>query len=173
MTPRRPGASPTAIEGTEPASATSPTSAPPVRCSADVWRRFQRNKLAMVGLVIIILLVLVAVFAPLIAPYGIAERDPGAFREAPSSDALVRHRHTSAATCSAGWSTAPGCRCGSASSPPRSSLIIGLVARRHRRLLRRRLRHADHADHRHLPGHPLHRAGRRHRHGRSAAARTR
>ena len=35
----------------------------------DVWRRLCRNKLAMVGLGIIVLLVLVGVFAPLIAPY--------------------------------------------------------------------------------------------------------
>jgi peptide/nickel transport system permease protein len=37
---------------------------------ADVWRRFRRNRLAMVGLVFLVFLVLVAIFAPLIAPYG-------------------------------------------------------------------------------------------------------
>lgn len=31
----------------------------------DVWRRFRRNKLAMIGLVVIVLLVILAVFAPL------------------------------------------------------------------------------------------------------------
>ncbi len=51
----------------------------------DIWRRFRRNRLAMVGLVIIILLVVCAVFAPLIAPYDIAERDSGAFRQGPST----------------------------------------------------------------------------------------
>lgn len=35
---------------------------------ADVWYRLRHNKMAMVGLVIIALLVLVAVFAPLLAP---------------------------------------------------------------------------------------------------------
>ena len=50
---------------------------------ADVWRRFKRNRLAMVGLVFLILLGLVAVFAPLIAPYSITERDSGEFRQAP------------------------------------------------------------------------------------------
>ena len=35
----------------------------------DVWRRFRRNKLAMVGLTVIGLLVLVAVFAPLLAQH--------------------------------------------------------------------------------------------------------
>ncbi|HYF47255.1 MAG TPA: hypothetical protein VD926_13665, partial [Acidimicrobiales bacterium] len=53
---------------------------------ADVWRRFRRNRLAMVGLGFIVLLVLVAIFAPLIAQYGPTERTPGAFREPPSGD---------------------------------------------------------------------------------------
>jgi len=52
---------------------------------ADVWRRFRKNRLALVGLCFIIFLILVAIFAPLIAPYGFAERTPGAFREPPST----------------------------------------------------------------------------------------
>lgn len=40
----------------------------------DIWKRFRRNKLAMVGLFIIAVLVVAAVFAPLIAPYEITER---------------------------------------------------------------------------------------------------
>ncbi|MBC7333279.1 MAG: ABC transporter permease [Actinobacteria bacterium] len=35
----------------------------------DAWRRLRRNKLAMVGLSIVVLVILVAVFAPYIAPY--------------------------------------------------------------------------------------------------------
>ena len=53
---------------------------------ADVWRRFKRNRLAMVGLGFLIFLGLVAVFAPLIAPYGITERASGQFRQPPSAD---------------------------------------------------------------------------------------
>jgi ABC-type dipeptide/oligopeptide/nickel transport system permease subunit len=53
---------------------------------ADVWRRFKRNHLAMVGLGFLILLGLIAVFAPLIAPYGITERASGEFRQPPSAD---------------------------------------------------------------------------------------
>lgn len=53
---------------------------------ADVWRRFRRNRLAMVGLGFVVLLVLVALFAPWIAPYGITERSPGQFRQPPSGD---------------------------------------------------------------------------------------
>ncbi len=35
----------------------------------DAWKRLRRNKLAMLGLSIVILLILIAIFAPLIAPY--------------------------------------------------------------------------------------------------------
>lgn len=52
----------------------------------DIWRRFKRNRLAMVGLVIVVVLVLCAIFAPLIAPYDIAERSSGEFRKPPSTD---------------------------------------------------------------------------------------
>ena len=41
----------------------------------DVWRRLRRNKLAMVGMVIAIALVLMAIFAPLIAPYDYSAQD--------------------------------------------------------------------------------------------------
>jgi peptide/nickel transport system permease protein len=75
----------------EPGTPTTVTGAPedlgearPLR--ADVWRRFKRNHLAMVGLGFLILLGLVALFAPLIAPYGITERASGQFRQPPSAD---------------------------------------------------------------------------------------
>ena len=51
----------------------------------DVWRRFRRNRLAMVGLFILATLVILAVFAPLIAPYSITERT-SEFRQPPSGD---------------------------------------------------------------------------------------
>ena len=53
---------------------------------ADVWKRFKANKLAVIGLSFIILLVLVAIFADVIAPYSITERDSGQFRQGPSAD---------------------------------------------------------------------------------------
>jgi peptide/nickel transport system permease protein len=43
-------------------------------------KRFRRNKLAVASLIFIIILVLLAVFAPLIAPYGIDETDYAAAR---------------------------------------------------------------------------------------------
>jgi peptide/nickel transport system permease protein len=77
-------ADPGAIEGTPTAGDVSDLGAArPLR--ADVWRRFRRNKAAMVGLGFIIVLILVALFAPLIAPYGITDRT-GEFRAPPSAD---------------------------------------------------------------------------------------
>ena len=52
----------------------------------DIWKRFKRNKLAMVGLVLLVILVLTAVFAPLIAPYSITQRFTGQYRQPPSAD---------------------------------------------------------------------------------------
>jgi ABC-type dipeptide/oligopeptide/nickel transport system permease subunit len=49
----------------------------------DIWRRFRRNKMAMIGLAFVILLIIVAIFAPLIAPYSITERVP-LYRQGPS-----------------------------------------------------------------------------------------
>lgn len=63
------------------------TAARPLR--VDVWRRFKKNRLALVGLAFIVFLFLVAVLADVIAPYSITERPGsavGAFRQGPSSD---------------------------------------------------------------------------------------
>jgi ABC-type antimicrobial peptide transport system permease subunit len=37
----------------------------------DAWRRLKKNKLAMIGLGIIIFLIIIAIFAPLVSPYNI------------------------------------------------------------------------------------------------------
>jgi peptide/nickel transport system permease protein len=77
----------TELEATEPGGGVSDVAnlaaARPLR--KDVWRRFKRNKLAMVGLGIIIILVLTALFAPLITSYTITQRFSGEFREGPST----------------------------------------------------------------------------------------
>jgi len=39
----------------------------------DAWRRLIRNKLAIIGLIIVTVFALIAIFAPLIAPYNQAE----------------------------------------------------------------------------------------------------
>jgi len=55
----------------------------------DVWHRLSRNKLAMVALVIVVLLILMAVFADLIAPYDYAAQDPTAKFQYPSAQHLL------------------------------------------------------------------------------------
>ena len=49
------------------------------------WRRYSRNKMAVFGLCLVIVLVLTAVFADLIAPYSYREQTPD-FRVGPSRD---------------------------------------------------------------------------------------
>lgn len=43
---------------------------------ADVWLRLKKNKMAVTGLVILALLVIIAIFADYIAPYGFDDQDP-------------------------------------------------------------------------------------------------
>ena len=62
-------------------------------------KRFVRNPLAMVGLGFIVFLVLVAIFAPWIAPYSIPT-SLGTVPGAAVVGALVRNRPSSVATCS-------------------------------------------------------------------------
>ena len=45
----------------------------------DVWRRFKQNRLAVAGLVFLVFIAFLAIFADVVAPYGFAER-PGAWR---------------------------------------------------------------------------------------------
>lgn len=55
----------------------------------DVWKRLRRNKLAMIGMVIVILLLLMAIFADFIAPYDYDAADFGARLEFPSKEHLL------------------------------------------------------------------------------------
>jgi ABC-type dipeptide/oligopeptide/nickel transport system permease subunit len=74
---------PAAVPGGDAPSTEELGEARPLR--ADIWRRFRRNRLAMVGLVFIVLLLLAAIFAPLITPYSITDRSQS-FRASPSAD---------------------------------------------------------------------------------------
>jgi peptide/nickel transport system permease protein len=71
----------------EPSSALGVGDAP-VSASlwSDAWKRFKRNKLAVIGLVFILALIVVAVLADVVAPYSITDRDSGQFRSGPSGD---------------------------------------------------------------------------------------
>jgi peptide/nickel transport system permease protein len=57
--------------------------------TGEVIRRFTRNHLGVVGLIIVVLLALVAIFAPLIAPKDPAEQDLRARRAPPSQAYLL------------------------------------------------------------------------------------
>jgi ABC-type dipeptide/oligopeptide/nickel transport system permease subunit len=73
-----------ALETIEPGGTELVGTSRPLR--SEVWQRFRANKLAMVSLVFLVLLVLAAVFAPWVAPYGFKDRFSGHFREGPSAD---------------------------------------------------------------------------------------
>ncbi|UCH24787.1 MAG: ABC transporter permease [Trueperaceae bacterium] len=68
---------------------TAPTQALPSSRSADVWRRFRRNRLAMVGLVIVLLLAVTALFAPLLAPKDPVEQSLRNRRDPPGKEYLL------------------------------------------------------------------------------------
>lgn len=53
------------------------------------WQRFRRHRLAMIGLVMLLTLTILAVLAPVIAPYGMDEQDLFKIAEPPSSDNLL------------------------------------------------------------------------------------
>ena len=50
----------------------------------DIWRNFRRNRGAMVGLALIVVITFLAVFADVVAPYGPAEQFRDAFLSPPS-----------------------------------------------------------------------------------------
>lgn len=52
------------------------------------WKRFKRNPTALLGLSVVGILILIAIFAPLIAPYGYQTQDYSAMMQAPSPDHL-------------------------------------------------------------------------------------
>jgi len=54
----------------------------------EAWKRFKRNPTAIVGLVVVLLLVLVAIFASVIAPYDFAVQDYSAMMKKPSAEHL-------------------------------------------------------------------------------------
>ncbi len=54
----------------------------------DVWRRLKKNKLAIVGLIILGLVILISVFAPFIAPYGYMDQDYSATLQFPNKEHL-------------------------------------------------------------------------------------
>ena len=50
----------------------------------DVWRRLRKNRMAMFGLCVLVLLVFLAFFADVVAPYGYDEQNYSQMLELPS-----------------------------------------------------------------------------------------
>lgn len=73
----------TALEATEPGGFEG-LSARPQR--QEVWRRFRRNRAAVIALAFLAILALAAILAPLLTPYTITERASGQFRKGPSAE---------------------------------------------------------------------------------------
>ena len=79
----------------------TPTASPPLR---EFWHYFSVNRGAVIGLVVFVLLVLVAIFAPLLAPHLPDVQDKTAFllppfwQEGGKAELSARHRSRSAAT---------------------------------------------------------------------------
>jgi peptide/nickel transport system permease protein len=57
---------------------------PPVSLWRDAWRRLLRNRLAVFGLVVVVLLAFVAVFGPSLTPYDFLSQDLDARNQAPT-----------------------------------------------------------------------------------------
>lgn len=80
-------ASPQELRGQSPRSDAASTLAPrPTSLWRDAWRRLLRNKLAVGGGVVVIMLVLIAVFADFLAPYSYTKTNFGRLNEGPTSD---------------------------------------------------------------------------------------
>lgn len=56
---------------------------------SDTWHRFKKNRLAEVGLVVIVLFILMAVLAPLISPYEYAKQDLTSTYQTPNLQHLL------------------------------------------------------------------------------------
>jgi len=66
------------------APATTPVQAAPPHPLVEIWCDFSRNRGAMLGLALIVIVTFVAVFADVVAPYGPAEQFRDAFLSPPS-----------------------------------------------------------------------------------------
>ncbi len=74
----------------EPARKLEPANKPPqeetISPWKEAWRKFRKNKIALVGTSIVFFFILVAIFAPVIAPQGINEQDLPNRLQPPSAD---------------------------------------------------------------------------------------
>ena len=55
----------------------------------DIWRQLRKNKLAVVALGVLVLLILIAIFAPILAPYPYAQQNASLSYASPSAENLL------------------------------------------------------------------------------------
>jgi oligopeptide transport system permease protein len=79
-------ASPQELRGQSPPSNEGTSTGRPTSLWRDAWRRLLRNKLAVAGGIVVLLLVLIALFADLLAPYSYTKTNFGRLNEAPTRD---------------------------------------------------------------------------------------
>ena len=82
----RPLADPDGIRAPLPVAVEAGTEARSSSLGRDAFRRLLRNRLAMVGGVVIIVLVLIAIFADVLAPYSYTKTNFGRLNEGPTHD---------------------------------------------------------------------------------------
>jgi ABC-type dipeptide/oligopeptide/nickel transport system permease subunit len=78
-----------ALPGQRPRSTTASDTTRPSGLWRDAWRRLLRNRLAVVGGVVVVALVLVALCADVLAPYAYTKTNFSRLNEAPSGDYLL------------------------------------------------------------------------------------
>jgi ABC-type dipeptide/oligopeptide/nickel transport system permease subunit len=76
-----------AVSNSFPRAAAGPVPAPETLLQV-FWRRYRRNSMALVGLALVIIFILIAVFAPIIAPYHYNDQDLSQTWKAPSREHL-------------------------------------------------------------------------------------
>ena len=65
---------------------------PSVSYWRDVLRRIRSDKVAIVSLTFLVIIILMAIFAPILSPYGYETTGPAPYQSTPQCRALVRHR---------------------------------------------------------------------------------
>ena len=160
------------------ASSTGPVAAQPRPVARRARARRCGKRSAQVGAVLLLLLVIMAVFAPLIAPYGPNEvllgtgvkvREPPCIHlfgcaESTSRSTSWASTATAATSSAAHRLSARASRCWPGSPPSPSRMVIGTLIGLHRRLLRAMVGQRAHAMHGRAAGVPRPAAGHHHRH---------
>ncbi|MFW6029422.1 MAG: oligopeptide ABC transporter permease [Halanaerobiales bacterium] len=54
-----------------------------------IWKRFKKNKLALIGFVIMTFLIIISILAPVLAPYSLSEMNFTAMNSAPTSEHIL------------------------------------------------------------------------------------